>query len=262
MLKQKDFKVVLTTMEPFRIGGKEDPLTGAENPVVSIGGRVAVPGPSLKGAYRSTLEGYFQKKYWDEKNGWNKRYLAFKPCIPGTDFSTDEQSLIKKGLFRELSCHYPCDLDNKSHKGKCGTQSHSICPTCYMLGARGLIGFVRGPFLFADISADELYSARIDRALGVVKKGTNRPYQIIPDGTIFEGTLSVIFKDYILGWELGKSRPLSDQTAGDAWLKNSTEWTTENIIDELVVGLMEKITFLGGYKSKGCGKVKIEVSEI
>jgi|Deesub1362A_J573_1020465.scaffolds.fasta_scaffold01072_7 CRISPR/Cas system CSM-associated protein Csm3 (group 7 of RAMP superfamily) len=262
MRKEKNFKVTLTTLEPFRIGGKQDPLTGAENPVVTIGGRVAIPGPSLKGAYRNALERYFQEKYWDEKSGWGKDNLECQPCVPGTTLSADEETLVEKGLYSGPSCHYPCDLTHGRHTGKCGEMPHSICPVCYMLGAQGLVGFVRVPFLFADISSDELYSARIDRATGVVAKGTNRPYQIVPDNTNFEGVLSVILKDEFLGWELGKPRPLTDQTKGDAWLQRETEWTAESILNELIVNLIKSINILGGYKSKGCGKVEIDIKEI
>ncbi len=55
MIIEKKFNISLKTKSPLRIGGKADPLSGAENPVVEIGGRPAIPGSSLKGVLRQSL---------------------------------------------------------------------------------------------------------------------------------------------------------------------------------------------------------------
>lgn len=257
MIDEKEFEVILETKEPFRVGGTQDPLSGAENPVAIVGSKVTVPGPSLKGALRSEVERYLIDTYYDkEKKKWQEGKENLQPCIPATKLSKDEEKLVKDRKYRERECHYPCDP--KPHK--CGGARHTICPVCYLFGSMGLNGFVRVPFLFSETSAGDLYSARIDRSVGTVVQGTNRPYSVVPDNTSFKGTLTVVLKNDILGWELGKPRPLSDLTDGDAWLKDG-EWTREKIIEDLIIKRIENIKILGGYKSKGCGKVKITATE-
>ena len=258
MIEEKKYRIKLETLEPFRIGGTEDPLSGNDNPVAIVGNKIAIPGPSLKGAYRVNLEKFLIDKYYDKENGkWPENKKEMQPCIPSPEknLSEDEKNLIAKDLYKKENCHYPCV------KRKCGDRPHQICPVCYLLGAMGLNGFVRIPFLFSEISASSLYSTRLDRVKETVIKGTNRPYQIIPTNTIFTGVLSVVIKDDILNWELGKSRHLKEMTKGDAWLPNE-EWTQEKIIDDLILNRIQSIHIFGGFKSKGCGKVKITVEKI
>ena len=113
MQKLREFKMQVITKEPFRIGGKKDPLSGADNPVTKIGGRLAIPGSSLKGALRNELERFLIDTY--HKDGkWAEGHEHFQPCIPGAQFSADEKRLIKIGKYRNQSrtCHYPCDRRN------------------------------------------------------------------------------------------------------------------------------------------------------
>jgi CRISPR/Cas system CSM-associated protein Csm3 (group 7 of RAMP superfamily) len=261
MTEKKQYEIVLVTKEPIRIGGKTDPLSGAENPVMRVGGKIVVPGPSLKGALRNEVERFLIEKYYDTTSGkWPNTETALKPCIPATKLSKDEEELVKQGKYKihkAGGCHYPCDT--RPHK--CENDKHTICPVCYFSGAQGLPGFVRVPFLFSDVGWDELYSSRLDRATGTVVHGTNRPYSVVPNETTFKGILEVIIKDDVLNWELGKPRNLTDNSKGDAWL-NGGEWNQEKIIKELIVGRLENIELIGGYKSKGCGKVEISVREI
>jgi len=261
MMAKKEFEITMITKEPFRIGGKEDPLRGQENPVAIVGEKIVVPGPSLKGALRSEIERYLINNYYD-KNGkvWKSGKGGLKPCIPSPEkqLSKDEGELVKAGKYRMVGCHYPCDIK----PNKCGTEKHSICPVCYLLGANGLNGFVRVPFLCANItSASELYSARLDRATGTVTQGTNRPYSLVPSEIAFKGIMTVIIENDILGWILGNQRNLSDRTGGDTWLLQDN-WIQERIINDLILERLKSIGLLGGYKSKGCGKVEVRVSPI
>lgn len=258
MIEVEKYEIVLETKEPFRVGGTKDPLSGAENPVAIVGSRVVIPGPSLKGAYRAEVEQYLIEKYYDRGNKkWPDDKKSLQPCIPATRLSIDEQELVNKQRYRGEACHYPCD----QRPGKCGSDVHTICPVCYLLGAPGLNGFLRVPFLYSDVSAGELYSARIDRAKGIVAEGTNRPFQVVPDGTVFKGDLTVVRKDFVRGLEFGKPRILKEVTKGDKWLELG-EWTPEKIASELILNRLKNIKLLGGFKSKGCGEVKINVSLI
>lgn len=253
MIKERKFTVKMTTLEPFRIGGKPDPL-GPDNPVAIVGDNVVVPGSSLKGAFRNALERHLIDRYYNQQTRkWDGAAREMQPCMAGTRLSKDEAELVRRGLYRERSCHYPC----VRRRNRCGDTRHTICPVCYLLGAQGLVGFVRVPFLTSEAPTNELYSARMDRAMGTVAEGTNRPYELVPDQVTFTGTLYVMTSDDVLGWRLGRVRSLKDLTSGDKWLDG---WTAERIVDELIVGVLQGISILGGYKSKGFGKVRIEVS--
>jgi len=136
---------------------------------------------------------------------------------------------------------------------------------CYLLGAQGLIGFVKIPYLYnEDIVPEEMYAVRLDRATGVVSEKTNRDYQIIARDADFTGVLEIAISDTLKGWQLGKTRKIDKQLgigANDAWLTKG-DWNTERIIKELIVERLKNIAYVGGFKSKGCGRVKLTVTEI
>jgi CRISPR/Cas system CSM-associated protein Csm3 (group 7 of RAMP superfamily) len=233
MIERKSYAITLTTTEPFRVGGKSDPLSEAENPVAVVGGRVCIPGPSLKGAFRGELERFLNDTYYDNQNKtWPQDKLALQPCIPGTKLLSDEQRLVNEKHFRGPSCHYPCDIGSRGKCGKRHDECHGICPVCYLLGAQGLIGFVQVPFLFTDIRYDELYSARLERTSHTVVRGTNRSYQLVPPETAFTGILEVLISDSLLGWELGRARELKESSMGDAWLHDG-QWSQEKVLGDL-----------------------------
>ena len=259
MTKREKFEITLITKEPFRIGGKEDPLRGQENPVAIVGEKIVVPGPSLKGSLRSEIEKLLIKNYYDkDTKSWKPGKEGLKPCIPSPEkqLSKDERLLITAGKYKDIGCHYPCD----PKPNKCKNEVHKICPACYLLGANGLNGFARIPFLYADIStASELYSARRDRVTGTVTQGTNRPYSLVPPGIAFKGTMVITIKDDVLDCTIGNKRNLGEITGGDTWLEQDN-WPMEKIINDLIIQRIRGIELLGGYKSKGCGNVEITVS--
>lgn len=271
MISEKRYRVELETVEPLRIGGVEDPLTGIHNPVARVGDRVVVPGSSLKGALRAGIEQFLIASHYNKSSrSWPQDRMALQPCIPATKFTTDEQALIEVRKYRSEACHYPCDFEERRDRrgefaGKCTERGkptpHTICPACYFLGAMGLNGFVRVPFLYAEIPPEELYSARMDRARGTVVEGTNRPYQLIPAGTKFAGTLVIVLEDPVIGWKLGEPRPLKDKTQGDRWLEGGSS-QAEELINTYIIERLKNINILGGYKSKGFGQVKIEVTPL
>lgn len=235
----RQFKVTLTALEPFRIGALQNVLSGLDNPVATVGGRVVVQGPTLKGALRAEIERHLIENYASDK--W------MKPCIPSAvnTLSPEEMELIqRKKLYREDGgCTY-------SQRRK----SESICPACYLLGSQGLTGFVRVPYLFTDQTPEELYSVRVDRAMGVVAEKTNRDYQIVANDVVFEGILEIALAYPTRGWVLGEPRYPEDK-----WLA-SGEWSADRVIKELVVDRLTSINLMGGFKSKGCGKVRVVVS--
>ncbi len=257
MTSEKRWRIDLKTIEPLRVGAVKDPRSRIEKPVTKVGDRVVIPGPSLKGALRAEIEQFLIDTHYGKASpDWPKDKLAFQPCIPSDErlITSDERLLIKEGKFRpQGACHYPCKREEPA--------PHSICPACYFLGAMGLPGFVRVPFLYAEISPEELYSSRIDRAVNTVVERTNRPYQLVRSGAEFSGELVIIIEDPVAGWKIGEPRPLKDKTLGDDWLKQQS-LKAEDLINTYVIERLRAINILGGYKSKGFGQVKIEVTPL
>jgi CRISPR/Cas system CSM-associated protein Csm3 (group 7 of RAMP superfamily) len=256
MIKEKAYRVTVKTTEPLRIGAKKDPLSGADNPVTRVGGNLAIPGSSLKGALRNQIEAYLIDKFF-EGGKWQAGKEAWKPCVPGAEISADERKLIRDGKYRDQdgTCHYPCP------ERSCRGQVHSICPACYLLGAMTLPGFVRVPFLFAEGGANELVGVRLDRATKTIPQvgrgGPFRSYELVPQDTVFSGTLYVTLEDTVTGWRLGQPRGLGEKnTQGDSWLAGQT-LEQEALLKEFIVDRLAAIKTVGGYKSKGFGRIEI-----
>jgi len=245
MKKIETIKLMITALTPLRIGAKRSPMGVTDSPIVKIGEKYAIPGSTLKGALRSKIEEYLNKY---------SNIQEMKPCIPTSQntISHEEEKLIEKGKYRPNgNCEYP--------------KVDTICPVCYFLGANGLVGFVSIPFLYTDNSAELMYSVRIDRAKGTAADRTNRDYQVLPQGSIFKGDIEIILEDTVKGWKLGQKRK-GLQRDVDKWLDEKSvvsgekfsEMTQKDLIKEFIEERFKEITQLGGFKSKGAGRVKIE----
>jgi CRISPR/Cas system CSM-associated protein Csm3 (group 7 of RAMP superfamily) len=253
MRKWIKYEIELVTKAPFRIGGVK-PIPGTtdvDSPVVKLGNRIVVQGTSLKGALRAELERYLIDSFFDkESNKWKNEWM--KPCIPADEktISPDEKKLLNRGLYK-YSCSYPNSDDY-------------ICPVCYLLGARGLVGFVEVPFLNmvkGDVAL--LQFIRADRVTGTSAKGEKGAigkFEAVPEGSVFKGVMTVLKEDDIIGWKLGEPRDLAE-SKGDKWLE-SGDWDKEKILKELLEDRVKSITKLGGYKSKGFGDVEIKISRM
>jgi len=253
MRQWKQIKITLTTKTPFRIGGVK-PIPGTtdvDSPVVKLGDKIVVQGTSLKGAYRAELERHFIDTYFDKTSKkWKNEWL--KPCIPADEntISPDERKLINEGFYK-YSCAYP------------STQEY-ICPVCYLLGARGLVGFVHVPFLnLTKGSAEPLAFIRKDRVIGTSARGTHgalAKFEAIAEGSTFEGTMNILLQDDVIKWNLGQKRNLAE-SIGDKWLETD-EWNRDKIEKELIVNRLQNIKSLGGYISKGFGLIDVKAEHI
>jgi len=255
MIREKRVEISIQTLAPLHIGGQDNPLTGMENAVAKIGERLVIPGPSIKGALRHQMEDYLIEANYDDKaRGWPQERLSLRPCMASAGrVSAEEAALVNAGKYRNTSargsdvrsgCVYPSEA--------------SICPVCYLLGAQGLTGFIRVSFLEADQQPDALYSGRVDRAKGIIAHGTNRPYELVREGTTFRGFLSILDSDDVRSWTFGQPRRLEGNRTPDRWLE-SGEWDAKRILDELIVKRLQAITIIGGYRSKGFGLIKVTV---
>lgn len=240
---RKTFKVQVKTLEPFRIGGLADPLSQADNPIASIGGRPCIPGSSLKGCLRAEIERRINDTFFG-KEGINWENL--RPCLPAFKTSIEEKRLAGEKRYRDRGCSLGGD--------------RTICPVCYLLGAQGLVGFVNVPFLYAEPGYSTLPGVRLDRAFGTVVDGSNRKYQVLPQETLFDGTMEILVEDSFLGWKLGSPRPLKENERADAWLLTK-QFEPDFIAKHFIVDRLQAITHMGGFKSRGCGRVKVTVTE-
>lgn len=251
------YTIEFKTLEPFRIGASKDVMSTFDNPVATIGNRVVVQGSTLKGFLRNQIEEYLIDKY--------PGIASMKPCIPSSErtLSTDEKTLIASGKYRAKgACSYSSeDMRNKSD---------SICPACYFLGAMGLNGFVRIPYLYTETKPEELYSVRLDRAKDTVVEKTNRDYQIMADNVLFTGTLEIMSHNTVNNWTLGKIRTIQDNKKLDGWLneiskkfnKRFIDLTAAELAQEFLVERINGAHIIGGFKSKGCGKVVIKCEKL
>ena len=260
MIHERAYRVTVHTTEPLRIGSRKDPLSGADNPVTRVGGALAIPGSSLKGALRNQIESYLIDKFF-QAGKWRVGMEDWKPCVPGSEHSNDERRLIREGKYRnqERACHYPCQ-DRECR------EIHSICPACYLLGAMTLPGFVRVPFLFAEGGSNELFSLRLDRATRTVPQvgrgGPIRTYELVPQDVTFSGTLHVTVEDTVSAWRVGQARQLGEQrTKGDKWLESQT-YEPDAFLKEFLLDQLGSIKTIGGYRSKGFGRIQVQAATV
>ncbi|MBX5329347.1 hypothetical protein HM003_08380 [Candidatus Bathyarchaeota archaeon A05DMB-5] len=250
MRKWEKLEIELVTKAPFRIGGVK-PIPGTtdvDSPVVKLGNKIVVQGTSLKGALRHELETYLIDNFLDKTTKrWKNPWL--KPCIPADErtISADERKLLENGFYK-FCCSYPNPNDY-------------ICPVCYLLGARGLIGFVNVPFLnMTKGSVEPLQFIREDRVIGTSARGERGAigkFEAIPEDSIFKGVVTILVEDDILGWKIGQKRNLTE-SQGDKWL-DSAEWTKDKVENDLIKNRLANIKDLGGYRSKGFGQVDIKI---
>lgn len=257
---EKTFAVTLETLAPLHIGGRDNPLTGMENAVATVAGRLVVPGPSFKGALRHQIERYLIETYYDAtRRQWPAQHAALQPCMAGAgDISVEETQLVAAGKYRATV------QGNQRRSGCVYPTMGGICPVCYLLGAQGLTGFLRLSFITspADERAAALYAGRVNRSVGTIAHGTNRPYELAAPGLIFTGKVTILQQDAVRNWTFGRPRrPAGAQQTPDLWLDGQTDWTAQRILDELVLKRLEAIHILGGYRSKGFGDVKVTVKE-
>ena len=177
-----------------------------------------------------------------------------QPCIPASKPSDAEKQLT--GYREGGACSAQAEEAAGSEENPA---TETICPACYLLGAQGLVGFVRVPFLVASISQEELVGIGIDRARGVVRGGAKWTYEFAPPSTEFTGVLELLVEDPVRSWVLGRPRPGFEKQ--DQWLANG-EWSQERIQRELIHQRLEAIDVLGAFKSKGFGRVKITVTPL
>lgn len=235
----------------LHIGGSPNPLTGKKAPIFMINEIPAIPATSFKGALRHATELYIQTHLNELKKIFNledTNYLI--PCLPTSKRTVAEKSLKN---YRSQNCR----LNNVDFP------KDGLCPVCYLFGANGLMGFLRFNNLLATTPGQkrmEQTNIRIDRKLNTAARHAIVSGDQVLPGTKFEGKLEIVLKDE--NYEFGKPRSIGDKIV-DLWLNKVKEKDIEDvrikIINNLIIKPLSNIDRLGGQKSRGGGKVKINL---
>lgn len=252
---QIPLKITVKEGSFLHIGGSPSPLTEKKAPVFSVDGKPAIPASSFKGAFRYQVE-----QLLINKKGELKLKLEItdeeliKPCIPAPRPSKAEQELLKSG-YREH-----CEI--KVEEDKVKIPDVGLCPVCYFFGATGLMGFLRIPNFWPEAGEYRIdqTSIRIDRESGTAASGAIVTGEQVKPGTTFKGTLEIVAKQ--ITFQFGRAREIGG-TKVDLWLNGIAPKPIEEVqlllINEILIPALNNLTVLGGQKSKGAGKVLIEL---
>jgi len=250
----------------IHIGASPSPLTEKKAAVFKVDRTPVIPASSFKGALRNQIKLLLIRNLSELKTQFNlDDENKLKPCIPAPRPTKSEQELLNLG--------YRGSIEGKKYTGHCEIQvdedkivipdSLGICPVCYFMGATGIMGFLRFSNFYPDRGnwlVDQT-NIRIDRKTGTAAHKAKVDGEQVKPGTIFHGTIEIISK-IPQGFEFGNPRKIGD-TVIDLWLEKWQESDINNkkkvLIETFLVPAIQNIKFLGGQKSKGAGKVKVEI---
>lgn len=221
-----------------------------------------IPASSFKGAFRYQVEQLLIDKKDDLKQ---KLEITddelIKPCIPAPRPSKAEQKLLQLGYRKH--CEIKVEEDKVEIPQKKG-QPIGICPVCYFFGATGLMGFLRIPNFWPEAGEYRIdqTSIRIDRESGTAATGAIVTGEHVKPGTIFKGTLEIVAQQRT--FQFGKAREVGG-TKVDLWLDGIASKPIEEVqlllINEILIPALNNIIVLGGQKSKGAGKISLELNK-
>jgi len=258
-------KIAVENDSFLHIGSSPSPLTEKKAAVFKVDRTPVIPASSFKGALRNQMELLIIQNLSNLKTLFNvDDENNLKPCIPAPRPTKSEQEL--------LNLVYRGSMVDKKYTGHCEIQvdedeikipNHGICPVCYFMGATGIMGFLRFSNFYpheGDWLVDQT-NIRIDRKTGTAAPKAKVDGEQIKPGTIFHGTIEIINKTP-QGFEFGSPRKIGDKVI-DLWLEKWQEPDIEKrkkgLIETFLVPAIQNIKFLGGQKSKGAGKVKVEI---
>jgi len=258
-------KIAVENDSFLHIGSSPSPLTEKKAAVFKVDRTPVIPASSFKGALRNQMELLIIQNLSNLKTLFNvDDENNLKPCIPAPRPTKSEQELLNLG--------YRGSMVDKKYTGHCEIQvdedeikipNHGICPVCYFMGATGIMGFLRFSNFYpheGDWLVDQT-NIRIDRKTGTAAPKAKVDGEQIKPGTIFHGTIEIINKTP-QGFEFGSPRKIGDKVI-DLWLEKWQEPDIEKrkkgLIETFLVPAIQNIKFLGGQKSKGAGKVKVEI---
>lgn len=259
----------------LHIGASYDPRAVIKGQIFKVDRLPVIPATSFKGALRYQLEQYFIHKHDDLKNKFNCNDIKFlKPCIPTTAITKAEIELTKevyRNQYINNSKYTTCYLS--VDEGKINYPNDGICPVCYFMGAAGLPGFLRFTNFMTSERNSIIYQTniRLCRKTNTAATGAKVEQEQVKGNTVFHGSIEIVIEnpiDRLQGIMFGMPRIIkvneeNKQLELDKWLSNWGEGDKrkriKTLIEEILIPSIQNIKELGGYKSRGAGRVTVEV---
>jgi len=267
----------------LHVGAAPSPLTEKKGAVFKVDRTPVIPATSFKGALRHQLELLFIEKIDEFTQLFNipdNRKDLLKPCIPSSRPTKAEEELINSGKYRKKAklgnkeiagCQISID-NEKVLVPKVNEQEVGICPVCYFMGAPGFMGFLRFSNFYPESEGGiiDQTNIRIDRKTGTAAYGAKVEGEQVKPGTVFKGNISIVITEPILemqGILFGDARKIGNEVI-DKWLENWEETNEEEtnkderakiLIEKIIIPAVKNIKILGGQKSRGAGKVNVNV---
>jgi len=274
-IKKLKIKVTVEKDSWLHIGCAEDPLTGKKGAIFKVDGVPIIPASSFKGALRYQLEQLFIRKLDEFKREFNiSDDNVLKPCIPSPKPTYAEKQLVNAGYRGEIVVGrdrtYGCLIkvqENSIDIPKINGQDVGICPVCYFMGCTGLMGFIRISNFYPKTPENiiiEQTNIRLDRSTKTAAHGAIVHGEQVKPGTTFIGTIEII-EECPQGFKFGEARRIGN-TIIDKWLENwggskSLEERKDFLLNNILIPAIKNIIFLGGQKTRGGGKIKVEIEE-
>lgn len=181
-------KVAYTTESALAISTGDQPAEIMESPVIKLGGKPVIPGSSLKGALRSTLEAMLAE-------------LGHEVCIP---FAAIPRR-YRRGRKEEQKQKIKRYVSSLGRRAPCDDIEHP-CPVCSIFGTVGGQAGLSGKALFLDAIVEGDYEliershVAITRDTKSQSEGSLMSLQAVDAGATFRGDIRVINAE---PWEVG-----------------------------------------------------------
>jgi len=260
----------------LHIGAAPSPLTEKKGAVFKVGRIPVVPATSFKGALRHQMELLFIEKidkFVELFKVENEETL--RPCIPSQEPSKAEEELSNIGKYRRKAqlgdkqisgCQISVD-DARILVPEIDGNRVGICPVCYFMGAAGIMGFLRFSNFYPEGTGGVIdqTNIRIDRKTGTAAPRAKVDCEQVEPGTVFKGSVSVIISEPVLsmqGIQFGDARKINGEVIDkwlESWDESDKDKRVKTLIEEILIPAIENIKMLGGQKSRGAGKVNMEI---
>jgi len=272
-LLELHIKIKVAEYSFLHIGAAFSPLTEKKGAVFKVDRTPIIPASSFKGALRHQLEILFIEKaneFAKQLNIPDDKKELLKPCVPTTRPTKAEEELINLGYRKQArkSDHITegCWIE-VDEKNNIRIPPFGICPICYFMSATGIMGFLRIDNFYPDGEGNiiDQTNIRIDRKTETAAHGAKVDGEQVKPGTVFKGSVNIIISDPMLELQkiqFGDARKIGNEVI-DEWLRHWNEKDNKKkakfIIENILIPSIQNIKVLGGQKSKGAGKVTIEI---
>ena len=178
-----DIEVKYTTQGALAISAGDQPAEIVESPVIKLGGKPVIPGSSLKGALRSTLESMLAAQ-------------SVEVCVPFAAIPRPQRRDRERETYlRKIGRKGPCeDMDN-------------LCPVCSIFGAMGGRQGLMGRALVLDATTEEGHYELIERSHVAIMRDTKSQsdgslmtIEAVDAGAVFQGTIRLVNPE---DWQVG-----------------------------------------------------------